>query len=350
MIICVAEDRKSCEPALKLLILSLDKYCPQLPIYVFYPPARETFRSWVSRYPQVTIHTDQLPGAHGWNVKPQALLYLMDQGFDKIVWIDSDIIITRDFTPLFSGVDHRVITVAEEALSGARDDVDALRARLWGFVVGRSLPFTINTGVIGVSRLHYRLLQRWREIVESENYRNVQKEVWSNRPVHMMSDQDVLTAILSSEEYAQIPLRILTRGKYILQYFGLYGYTLYERASNIFYGIPPFIHSQGVKPWLDTWQTTEPVGLRRYIEYVYLDLSPYTLAARSFRTELKNDCEWMATHFKLSTIMRAGGMWYIPLVGLPVAFISDLIRLAKRLFRPINRHRIRAMQISRNVR
>ncbi len=166
MIICIAEDRESCEPALKLLILSLDKYCGKLPINVFYPPARPGFRSWIGRYPQVTVHTSPLPGAHGWNVKPQALLYLMDQGFDQIIWIDCDIIITRDFTRMLSGLDPHVIAVAEEALWGSHDDIDALRARLWGFDVGRSLPFTLNTGVLRVTRLHYRLLQRWREVLE----------------------------------------------------------------------------------------------------------------------------------------------------------------------------------------
>jgi hypothetical protein len=329
LIICIAEDRESCEPALKLLILSLDKYCGKLPINVFYPPARPGFRSWIGRYPQVTVHTSPLPGAQGWNVKPQALLYLMDQGFDQIIWIDCDIIITRDFTRMLSGLDPHVIAVAEEALWGSHDDVDALRARLWGFDVGRSLPFTLNTGVLRVTRLHYDLLQRWREILESEKYRNVQQKVWSDRPVHMIGDQDVLTAILSSAKYATVPLRILTRGKDIIQYFGLYGYTVYERALSIFYGLPTFIHSQGVKPWLENWHTMAPRSFRNYIESVYLDLSPYTLTARSFRTGLDCDCRWMTAHFKLSAILRATGMWHVPLVGLPIALILDVVRIAK---------------------
>jgi hypothetical protein len=335
--ICIAEDRESCEPALKLLIMSLNKHCGKLPINVFYPPARSAFRSWIGRYPQVTVHTVSPLGAQGWNVKPQALLYLMDQGFDQIIWIDCDIIITRDFMWLLSVLDPQVIAVAEEALWGSHDDLGALRARLWGFDVGRSLPFTLNTGVLRVTRLHYCLLRRWQEILESDKYRNVQQKVWSDRPVHMMGDQDVLTAILSSAEYAHVPLRILTRGNDIIQYFGLYGYTTYERALNIFYGLPPFIHSQGVKPWLQIWRTTRRKSLRDYIESIYLDLSPYTLAARSFQTELDCDCRWMTAHFKLSAVMRVGGMWYIPLVGLPIAFISDFVRLAKRVVISISR-------------
>ena len=90
----------------------------------------------------------------------------MDQGFEQIIWIDSDIIVTRDFTPILNTLDPHVIAIAEEALWGSYDYSEALRARLWGFDVGRSLPFTLNTAVLRVTRLHYRLLQRWREILQ----------------------------------------------------------------------------------------------------------------------------------------------------------------------------------------
>jgi len=337
LIICIAEDRECCEPGLKLLILSLDKHCRELPVIVFYPPAGAAFRSWVGSYPQVTVHTAPLPGAHGWNVKPQAILHLMDQGYDQIVWIDSDIIVNRDFTRMLNELPPSVLAITEEALWGAHEDPDCLRARLWGFDAGRNLPFTLNTAVLRVTRLHYGLLGKWREILESEQYRTVQQKSWIDRPVHMVGDQDVLTAILSSAEYAQIPLRILARGKEIIQFFGLYGYTMHERALRLVHGRPYFIHSQGIKPWLEGWHAAAPMGLRKYIESVYLDLSPYTIAASSFRTRLDCDSKWMTAHYKLSAIMRGAAMWYMPLVGLPIALVSDLMRVSKRGFRSTHR-------------
>jgi hypothetical protein len=317
--------------------MSLNKHCGKLPINVFYPPTGSDFQLWIRSYPQVTLHAASPPGAQGWNVKPQALLYLMDRGFDEIVWIDSDVIITRDFTQTLGLLDPCVIAIAEEALWGWRDDSDALRARLWGFDVGRALPFTLNTGVLRVTRLHYKVLQQWREILESNEYRNVQQATWDNRPVHMKGDQDVLTAILSSAQCAHVPLRILARGKDIVQYFGLYGYTAYERAYNILCDSTMFIHSQGIKPWLEPWATSRRRSFRQYIESVYLDLSPYTLAAKSYRAELDCECSWMTPHFKFSAIMWVGGFSYIPLVGLPIALISDFIRIAKHFFRRVSR-------------
>src|SRR5262249_5971923 len=66
--------------------------------------------------------------------------------------------------------------------------------------------------------------------------------------------QDALTALLASQEYANVPLKILKRGKDIIQYFGSHGYTISERLSNVVFGAPTFIHSQGPKPWIQDWQ------------------------------------------------------------------------------------------------
>ena len=41
----------------------------------------------------------------------------------------------------------------------------------------------------------------------------------------MVSDQDVLTALLCSQEFSHIPVEIFCRGSGIIQYFGLYGFT-----------------------------------------------------------------------------------------------------------------------------
>jgi hypothetical protein len=61
---------------------------------------------------------------------------------------------------------------------------------------------------------------------------------------------------------------------------------------------------------------------------LYLDLSPYTLAARKYRDDLGGDASWMRSHSILSSILRGLGLWYPPFVGLPFAVAADLFRLA----------------------
>jgi hypothetical protein len=331
--ICVAEDRESCEPVLRLLLASIDKSNPRLEVHVFHPESMKKFSSWAGKYPQVKLHPDCFDRGHGWNVKPRALLYLMDRGFEDITWIDSDIIVARSLANLYRGLSSDTIMIAEEALWATRDDSDALRARLWGFRVGRVLPFALNSGVLRVTKAHYDLLKRWNELLGSETYRRAQAAHWSERPAHLLGDQDVLTALLASDEYANIPLRLLRRGD-IIQYFSLGGYTVHERLRN-FVGLgPSFVHSQGVKPWTlksGRLGSTGAPKLRTHLEEVYLDLSPYTRAARKFKAELDGNTDWMRTHFVLSGLLAAIGLWYPPLVGLPIAAAVDLMRLKNRV-------------------
>ena len=167
----------------------------------------------------------------------------------------SDIIVTGDVLKALANLDPQTLVLTEEALWTPYGDPDGMRARMWGFKVGRVLPFALNTGVIRVTRQHHRLMVRWRELLESEPYRAAQGRDWHSRPLHMISDQDVLTALLASEEFANVPLRFLLRGKDIVQYFGPYGYTLRERLIHLSGRRPAFIHSQGPKPWL--WDEEE---------------------------------------------------------------------------------------------
>jgi hypothetical protein len=329
MVICIAEDRANCEPSIKLLLMSLMKHCPKLPIRLFFPPAREEFVSWIKQCRQVKLDVDPLPTAYSHNVKPQALLHLMDEGHDDIVWIDSDIIVARDVSHLFQKLASDVLVITEEAMCGTRYDPDGLRARLWGFKVGRTHPFVLNTGVIRGTKSHRALLLRWRELLESDQYAKIQRMDWQSRPPHMISDQDVLTALLASEEYANVPLKILERGKDIIQYFGFHGYTISERLSNVLISSPTFIHSQGPKPWIHNWQRAAPRSIKEKLEMLYLDLSPYTLAACKYRCNFSSNTSWMQSHSIFSTFLRGLGLWYPPLVGLPVAVAADLFRLAK---------------------
>jgi hypothetical protein len=327
MRICIAETRRSCEVALKLTLLSLVKHCPDLPIELSYPVADADFTHWLEKLPQVRLSTTPLPGAHGWNIKPQALLTLLEQGFDDLVWIDSDIIVTRDFRPLLAELDRRTIAVTEEALFGAHEDPDAMRARGWGFEIGRTLPFTANTGVIRVTSEHVPLLKAWRDLLESEEYRAVQKRSWLERPTHMFSDQDVLTALLASRPFADLPVHYLTRGRDIIQYFGPYGYTLGERLRSLVWGLPPFLHSQVNKPWKTS---TRPRKLREYFDWLYLDLSPYTVSSWRYSHSLEADCTWMRPRSFVGGLLRCMGMNHPALVGLPLAMVADAIRWVKR--------------------
>lgn len=326
--VCIAEDRQVCEPALKLLLLSLTRHASAAPINLFYPRAEQGFLTWLQRCPQVSLQRHRLKNGFGWNVKPQALMHLIDDGYDEVIWIDSDVIVNRNLLPIFARVSDDTLVATEDALGADRDDSNALRARLWGFPVGRTFPFGLNSGVLRVTKSHYSLVQRWWELLQSSIYQDSQREEWQQRPTHMLGDQDVLTALLTSREFSQIPVHILRRGKDILQFNGVYGYTVGERMRNFLARRPTFIHSFAGKPWSERW--SEPsASLKDYVKRVYLDLSPYTLSAMHFRQELDCDARWMKPHYMLSRILRVVGMGIPELVGFPIAVLMDFVRIAK---------------------
>jgi hypothetical protein len=259
-------------------------------------------------------------------------LPLLAAGADEVWWIDSDVIVTDDFRQRLRGLSEETIVVAEEALYGAGGHLDrGARARAWGFELGRVLPSTLNTCVVRVTRAHVPLLQRWQQLLESEAYTQAQRRPWDERPIHMIGDQDVLTALLSGQEFVDVPVVRLRRGAEIIQYFGPPGYTTRERMSNLRTGLPPFVHEQGGgKPWyLDG--THRYAGLRAAVDRLYSELSPYRCCAASYQAEIADElrhANWIDETSRVGAVLERLAFGSVPLTGLPLA-------LAYSVWRPI---------------
>ena len=234
-------------------------------------------------------------------------------------------LVTKNVFVAIGGLEDTTLAVTEEALQ-SQDETGAIRARLWGFSVKREFPFPLNSGVMRVTREHVPLLARWKELLESPKYQDAQKQPMNMRPRHMFSDQDVLTALLSSEEFHNVPVKILRRGYDIIQYYEQMGFTVAERIICMVRGMPTFVHQQGWKPWLAN-PDEKLKGLRGRIVSAYQDLSPYTATAIALNSAAIHP--WMRTRSKLSSVLRAVGFGYPPLTGLPLAVIFDLERLAR---------------------
>jgi lipopolysaccharide biosynthesis glycosyltransferase len=332
--ICVNEDREAWEPSLRVVLASLGLHCPGMAISLFYPFANQALRRWLSAYPQVRLQADGLRNGYGWNVKPQAIMQLLDAGFDEVIWIDSDVFVTRDIRPLFHALDEAVFVATEASCSLDRSDHDGpgRRAQLWQLSVGRVLPWaSLNSGVLRVTKRHYPLLKRWWELLQSDAYQSCQQKEWRKRPIHMQGDQDVLTALLTSTEFAHIPLKVLCRSKHIVQFDGVWGYTTVERLRNLLGDGPTFIHSMGCKPWVTRWKSERRNHLIEYLKMVYLDVSPYTLSSGKLKEDLGCDTNWMCAHYKFSAILRSLAMQHPALAGLPMAVFLDIARLIKRV-------------------
>jgi hypothetical protein len=327
--ICIAENRGWCEPGVRLLIASLERHSPSLGIDLFFPEPSDAFRHWLHAFPQVSLNRYILLGDwNGYDIKPAAMLTLMQHGHEDVVWIDSDIIVTRDIAPLVADLPRTMIVASEEALCSNYDDTDALRTRLWEMEVGRTLPFTINTGVIRLTSAHGGLIEAWTALLHSDVYRAAQSRPWNERPCHLLGDQEVFSALLSSRKFAHFPVHLLRRGVDIIQFFGSLGYTVRERLQNL-RRPPAFIHAQGQKPWASSGR---PDRHRASFLAAYRSLSPYIVAAREYRTML-DDATWTSPHRPAAILFTALGAGRAPLVGLPHAVVADVVRAGRRLIR-----------------
>lgn len=272
---------------------------------------------WVRRQPNVVIETAAFDDRGGWNVKPSLLVRLLEQGLPAVIWIDSDIIITRPISGCFSGPGAHVLNVAPEAFF-AHGLGSAARARDWGIQPVRAFPLGVNTSVVRVTREHLPLLQRWGEMLTDPAYLSAQQMPFSRRSPGFAGDQDVLVALLSGPDFADIEVRSLRLGRDIAQCFFADGFGPIDRLAHIG-RLPPFVHAQGPKPWRED----------RHKE-IYLELSPYRYAAMRYREHLSGDeAQWLVGRSPAAVALHWIGLGDASLAGL----LPAIVKRARRMYR-----------------
>lgn len=344
---CLHEDRTFNLVGLKLAVLSLSRHCPGMPILVSCPN-QERLQPWLDTQPHVRLVS--VPGLanRGWNVKPTVLLHCLALGYSDLVWIDSDIIVSADFRQRFSCYSDETLISSQESY-WEQQQSSTIRTVGWGLKPGRIVPTVINSGICRVTLKHIKLLETWQALLNHPAYIQVQQQPYYDRPVHMVGDQDSLTALLGSTEFADVPLELLERGVDILQCFGASGFTPTERLRSLFSKTKPmFVHAIARRPWnrsalpSEIWQVDEPFTqrLRSYLDYLHLELCPYLDLASEYREQLGEDAAWMTLKSKPAKILRRLSLGNSALQAFPLALFEAIVRHLRRLFR-IGRYSLR---------
>lgn len=292
MLVCLYEDRPNQVAGLKILLLSLERYCPTWPVRLTFPGIADSFRTWLKRVPQVTLTEEQFPTSGSYNVKPAVLLQGLARA-ESCLWLDTDVFVNGSLD-FIEAIPADTIVVTQDPWE--YPDGSTHRCGTWGLVSGRSLPGPLNSAAVRVTRQHTDLLLAWQRIVSTESYLAEQAKPIPERNQHMLGDQDAVSALLASEQFASIPVRRLMHATEILQHHGAGAYGPMERWSNLIHGMPPLIHAMGtVKPW----KMADRPGLlsspRDYYERTYLELSPYVHSARQYRSKLEEEDGWLDT-------------------------------------------------------
>jgi hypothetical protein len=291
LLVCLYEDRPQQVAGLKVLLLSLNRFCPTWPVRLRFPGISASFRTWLQPFKQVDLLEERLPLSGSYNVKPSVLLDGLSTGAEACLWLDTDVLVNGGLEFLTS-LSPESMVVTQDPWEYA--DGSTHRCATWGMAAGRSLPGPFNSAVLRVTRLHEPLLQEWERVVSTPAYLAEQAKPVDSRNRHMLSDQDALSALLASRPFASIPLRKLMHCTEILQHHGAGAYGLAQRWANITQGMPPLIHAMGsTKPWRMPEHPNLLREPRNYYERTYLELSPYVHFARSYRAALMEESTWL---------------------------------------------------------
>jgi len=328
-VICSAEDRASEEDAIKIFVLSVVKhYRDRPPIHLICPNATPAFEAWTRRFDRVTLDREPLELAYGCNQKPQTFERLFALGYRKPFWLDDDMVLGPTF---MERLGRRLLSsclVSEEPRISPRPTPEVL-VRAHGWEVARALPRVINGGLILLSIEHGDLIAAWKAFLFSEEYRAAQKAFWRERPVHLYSDQEILTCLLCTKRFAHIPVDYLKEGEDIIQMLGPSGYLPGDRLRNAGAGPAPIVHSMGEKPWREAPQKGS--SLRQRYLHLHTELSPYLFAAREVVGDEIDDFPWLKRRSFLGGVLRGAAGDNPALAGLPIAVVDVAVRRAKRL-------------------
>ena len=340
---CVRDDRRSHLAALQLSVASILRHAPGSSVVASVPALSADERAWFARRPGVEVLEDEQFSGAGWNVKPELLLRRLER-FEDVVWWDSDVLAAADPTDLLEPRRPGALVVAEDTwwaeLPGGSD-----RTRAWGLPVGRVLPFSVNSGILRVDRSHRPLLEHWRELLDRPDYRHAQSLGGHARPLHMLGDQEVLSALLGSTAHAGIPVQPVPRGTGIAQCWGPAGFTPAERVRVLRGGGPVLVHSIVTKPWRyagpDGFAPLR-LGLRRtpYRQFwaaIHAEMSPYTVVARDLRDELAERPPWLWSRSRTGRLLDRLPGNRLAAPGLPLAVVDAGMRHVERRRRPIVR-------------
>ena len=282
-VICAYEDRSGHLIGAKILVSSVARHLPDVPVHLTCPAADESLRSWLRRYPGVHLEQGAELRGQGWDVKPTLLLKILEAGHDSAIWIDTDIVVTGDFRSKIKN--STAFIVAEEDYWNGRKE-NELRTRGWNLPVGRRLRRLVNSGFIRATRAHIPLLKAWKQLMASPEYQTARLLPFAKRPMHMLTDQDVLASLLGSDEFADVEVQFFRRGREIIQHSAANGYAPVHRVANLVRGAPPLVHSQAAKPWMFEDVPSLLKDPRSFLTFMHLETSTYCHYARTYSDDL----------------------------------------------------------------
>ena len=323
-VVCFFEDRRESEDPLRLAIASLQQHCPGAQTRVFLAHASPEFLDWAARFPSVTVGAPRWSTATGWDSKPSALLSLLDEGWSEVLWLDADVIVNRDLLAELSRWPAATLIAAEEVWFAPRQGT-RWRAEAWGLEPGREFGCTVNSCVLRVAPPHRALLEAWRAHLARDDYRAAQRRPGSERPLHLVNDQDALSALLGAQPWSGLAVHLLRSGADIVHNGDARSYSLGERWARLRSGRTLLVHSICLKPWLVPAAGRLDLGFFLFSE-LDMEASVYVSHARRLRAVASLERRWLERRVAPVWILCIGAFGGDVWRGLPYQIFRTVVR------------------------
>jgi hypothetical protein len=315
------------------LILMGESLCrvdPGISLHLTIPDAPAPVRAWAETRPEVELSTERVEGLSGselsgWNIKPSLLLQELDKGWPEVLWLDSDLIVTRPVSTLVRSFPADHLILAEEWVDHEPIPV----AEPWGLPSARPIP-VVNNCFIRVTQAHRAFLERWKQMLHDLRYREAQAIPYDQRPTHLLHDGWPLIALLECDEFSRLEYSYIRRDGHIAQCAGSSGYRPVHRIMDLFRGLPVLIHGLGRKPWESNPNSS---GLRHFLLDLATDVSPYVLASRKVANGLKMNPRWTEARTLPGRILRGATNSHPGMAGLPMAVLHSFEMQLQKLSR-----------------
>lgn len=314
--ICSYEDRPENMVGWKLLLASLARHSPSLPIYLFSKEFPESFKQWIENQGYaVNLIPLNSRNLLGWNNKPLVIQHMFSLGIERILWVDSDIIVTRDVIPRLKQIPEQAVAVTLE-----NGRFDERRVTCHGLEVARRFKGNLNTSLIHVhQRYHAELIEQWRKTLESPYFQEIQLLSHEERPVYCWSEQDVFAGLLCAKipgGFANLDLEFFALNKDIVHAGS--PYRLKARLLLSCGSSPLFLHAQGFKPWC------LKKGDKATLEEIQVELSLYLHEAKPYTSQLDEEAPWIYPRSFRGKLFHALFLGNPHLRGVPPLLLSDL--------------------------
>ena len=315
------ENRPEHEIGLKLLAYSLEMNNQEVDVHVFAPNATSGFQDWIGNR-RAHLHLELPTETRGWNTKPDLLVWALENGYSRAVWMDHDIIVAQPLPKLLLEEPNGVLIASE--LAGRSGVTTCQNTTSWGL---NPDPNRYSWGIRRPSnccsratKSHLPLIHRWQAMLRDPEYQHWQTRPAYERPAHFYGDDSIFTALIGSKECEQIPIKLLKCGRDIAQCLTPRGYSVSERLRSLVDGLPPLIHAQGVKPWL-----------ARGSERFYQSVSPYACVARRYQDILdETERDWLELPENWVKLWHDIVKGHPALSGLPFALQSSVQNIGIR--------------------